>query len=77
MCSSPSIHYGAKIKQQQNERGEKNRKKGIDSVLIVFSLAQFGLLLYGVKWPDLFLMRWNPISQTSLAQGYFQDLVCQ
>lgn len=48
-------------------RGEKkgNRKRGIDSALIVLSLAQFGLLLYGVKWPNLFLMRRNPISQTS------------
>lgn len=43
-------------------RGIKgNSKKGIDSVLIVFSLAQFGFHLYGAKWPDLFLMRQNPI----------------
>lgn len=66
MCSSPRIHYGAKIKQQQNERGGKgNRKKGIDSAPIVLSLAEFGLLLYDVKWPDLFSMRRNPISQAS------------
>ena len=33
------------------------------SELIVISLVQFGQLLYGVKWHDLFLMRQNPISQ--------------
>lgn len=66
MCSSAGIHYAAKIKQQQNERGKKgNGKKRIDSALIVFNLVQFGLLSCGVKWSNLFSMKGNPISLTS------------
>lgn len=65
MCSSAGIHYAAKIKQQQNERGKKgNGKKRIDSALIVFNF-QFGLLSCGVKWSNLFSMKGNPISLTS------------
>lgn len=50
-----------------------NRKNGIDAALIVYTTVQFGLILYGVKLENLFLLflrlvNVNPRFETQLCQ---------